>query len=97
MTTLPVTQTWNQTPSKAGEKCVETAMATHNILARFYLRLSLFWKKRQQQRIERDSFNTLLRLDERELADIGLKREDVLRVSKLPLSFNASDELRKSV
>ena len=96
MTTLPVTQTWNQTPSKAGDKCVETAIATHNILVRLILRLSLAWKKRQEQRIDRDAFNTLLRLSDRELADIGLKRDDVLRASNLPLSFNASDELRKS-
>ena len=52
-------------------------------------------KLRQKRRIDRDAFNTLLGLDDRALTDIGVKREDVLWASRLPLSFNAAQELEK--
>ena len=49
----------------------------------------------EKRRIDRDAFNTLLGLDDRALTDIGVKREDVLWASRLPLSFNAAQELEK--
>ncbi|MGI9350782.1 MAG: DUF1127 domain-containing protein [Rhizobiaceae bacterium] len=51
-------------------------------------------KLRVQRRVDRDAFKTLLSLDDRSLADIGVTREDVLWANKLPLSQNASHELQ---
>jgi uncharacterized protein YjiS (DUF1127 family) len=47
----------------------------------------------QQRRIDRLAFEHLLELDDRMLSDIGVKREDVIWASKLPLSQNASEAL----
>lgn len=45
---------------------------------------------RAQQRIDRDAFNQLLRLDNDILRDIGVSREDVVYASRLPISENAA-------
>ena len=52
-------------------------------------------KQRRQQLEDRAAFETVLRLDDRQLKDIGVRRIDVEWASKLPLKFNAADELRK--
>ena len=51
-------------------------------------------KLRAQRKLDREAFNTLLSLDDRSLADIGVSRQDVLWASRLPLSQNASHELQ---
>lgn len=56
-------------------------------------RIAKHIKTRRQQRIDRDAFLHLLRLDERELDDIGLTRDDVIQASNMPLSYNAALEL----
>ncbi|MEM8541312.1 MAG: hypothetical protein AAGF25_10190 [Pseudomonadota bacterium] len=61
---------------------------------RFIQRLGVELETRKQQRIDRDAFNSILTLDERSLADIGVTREEVLWASKLPLSENAALELK---
>ncbi len=53
------------------------------------------WEVRRQRRINRDAFKTLLRMDDRSLADIGVTRDEVVWASRLPLSYNASAELEK--
>jgi len=50
---------------------------------------------RAQQRIDRDAFNQLLRLDNDMLKDIGVSREDVVYASRLPISENAAEYLSK--
>ena len=55
-----------------------------------------YLKTRKQQQIDRDAFNHLLSLDETMLKDIGLRRDDVLWATKLPLSINAALELEKT-
>lgn len=47
----------------------------------------------RQRKIDRDAFAHLVTLDESQLKDIGLRRDDVLWASQLPLSQNASQEL----
>lgn len=43
----------------------------------------------------RNSFKTLLQLDENMLEDVGMTRGDIRWAARLPLSVNASLELRK--
>jgi len=47
-------------------------------------------RKRINQRLERQAFNTLLRLDDQMLKDIGVTRMDVKWASNLPLSQDAA-------
>ncbi len=57
-----------------------------------------FWraaKRRRQARIDRDAFRTMLGLEEHMLRDIGVTRGDVVWASRLPLSVNAAEELRR--
>lgn len=49
----------------------------------------------KQRRIDRDAFRRLIALDDAMLKDIGVKRDDVIWASQLPLSVNASLELEK--
>lgn len=58
-------------------------------------RLKRYLKLRRQRQFDRDAFRTLLRLDDHELADIGITRADVRWASKLPIDVNASQELEK--
>lgn len=58
-------------------------------------RAGQYMERRAQYKIDRDAFRTLERLDERELNDIGLTKDDVIWASRLPLSVNASKELAK--
>lgn len=52
-------------------------------------------RQRRKNRERRDAFNTMLHLDDRMLSDIGVTRDDVRWASRLPLSVNASEELRR--
>ena len=55
----------------------------------------LAWLARRRDRItDRRAFQTMLRLDEHLLNDIGVTRHDVLWASELPLSQNAAQELQ---
>lgn len=49
----------------------------------------------EEFRDRRDSFKALLLLDERMLEDIGMTRGDIRWAARLPLSVNASLELRR--
>lgn len=48
-----------------------------------------------RNRDRRRAFRYLLRLDEKMLLDIGVTREELLRVEAMPLSVNAAEELRR--
>jgi len=50
---------------------------------------------RLQQRIDRDAFNQLLKLDTEMLNDIGVSRDDVVYASRLPISEDAAVYLSK--
>ncbi len=52
-----------------------------------------FVKTRIRQRIERQAFDNLLRLDNQMLSDIGVTRADVVWASNLPLSQDAATQL----
>ena len=41
-------------------------------------------KQRKQRRIDRDAFRSMIMLDETQLKDIGINREDVLWAANLP-------------
>jgi len=53
------------------------------------------WRTHRQNKISRQSFQSLLKLDDNILKDIGVTRYDVLWANKLPLSRNAASELNK--
>lgn len=56
----------------------------------------LVWRReRHRQKIDRLAFETLLRLDEETLADLGYTKAQVTRASKLPLEINAAEHLRR--
>lgn len=53
------------------------------------------WKARRQNKINRQAFQSMLKLEDHILNDIGVTRYDVLWANKLPLSQNAALELNK--
>ena len=53
------------------------------------------YREHERRRMDRIAFQHLLGLDDRMLSDIGVRREDVIWASLLPLSENASMELEK--
>lgn len=58
-------------------------------------RLKSWTVERRRQRLRRDAFNTLLRVDAHILADVtGLTRAQVEHAAKLPLSVNAVEMVR---
>ena len=99
MTTGQVTLPLNCTADHCetgGKRIAEPAVA--HLISRPYSWFETIrqaWNLRQQRRTDRDAFNTLLRLDDRALRDIGVSREDVMWASRLPLTFNAAQELEK--
>lgn len=52
-----------------------------------------YLKKRYEQRVARQAFNNLLRLDDHMLKDVGVTRMDVQWASNLPLSQDAATQL----
>lgn len=54
-----------------------------------------YLRKRRKQKEERQAFNAMLYLDNHMLDDIGVSRADVEWASRLPLSTNAAEELRR--
>ena len=56
-------------------------------------RLRAWAAEREQRRIDRAAFRTLLGLDDQMLRDIGVTRDEVRRAANLPLSVNAAQEL----
>jgi len=99
MTTGQVTLPLNCTADhcEAREKRIGEPFVAHLISRPYswFETIRQAWKLRQHRRTDRDAFNTLLRLDDRALQDIGVSREDVLWASRLPLTFNAAQELEK--
>lgn len=59
------------------------------LLARFKNWFNCYLERRR----DRDSFATLLRLDDHTLIDIGIKKADLIWASRLPLSVDAATEL----
>ncbi|MBB4005350.1 MAG: hypothetical protein V7704_10575 [Aurantimonas endophytica] len=58
-------------------------------------RLKSWTVERRRQRLQRDAFNTLLRVDGHILADVtGLTREQVEHAARLPLSVDATQVIR---
>lgn len=53
------------------------------------------WSRFKEYRERRDAFRAMLRLDDHMLEDIGVSRGDLHWAAHLPLSVNASIELRK--
>ena len=66
-----------------------------NFIKGIFAKLKQFQTQRRQRRIDRDAFKNLLALDEKDLKDIGVRREDVIWASKLAIHKNASQELEK--
>ena len=61
----------------------------------FVARLKSWSVERRHQRLRRDAFNTLLRVDDHILADItGLTRAQVEHAARLPLSVDATEIVR---
>lgn len=58
-------------------------------------RLIAWFDKRSEQVVDRMAFDTLTRLDDRQLRDIGLTRDDVDWASRLPLSQDAAEALKR--
>ena len=95
MTTHNMTTRPNNVTLECPQEIKGIGSSIRRVSSKFLASLVSDWKKRRQQRIDRDAFLNLLRLDERELRDIGLTRDDVLLASKMPLSYNAALELEK--
>ena len=58
-------------------------------------RLKSWSVERRYQRLRRDAFNTLLRVDDHILADVtGLTRAQVEHAARLPLSVDATEIVR---
>lgn len=57
--------------------------------------VKIYLAKRHQQKLDRDAFRNLMKLDERSLKDIGISRDDVLWASTLAGHESASQELEK--
>ncbi len=77
------------------EKAKPAANGLSRMLKGLVEGLAEYWQLRKQQRIDRDAFAHMLSLSDHVLRDTGVTREDVIWASKLPLSKNASKELRK--
>lgn len=61
---------------------------------RLWSSLKAFFRRRRQQRIDRQAFENLLFLDRRVLDDLGYRHDDVQTAYRLPLSVNAAQHLR---
>lgn len=59
-------------------------------------RFTAWHRERARLKTDRLAFETLLRLDDETLEDIGYTRKDVVRASKLPLEMNAAEQLRRN-
>ena len=52
--------------------------------------------ERRRQRLRRDAFNSLLKLDDAILLDVvGVRREDVVRLANLPIGVDAMAALKR--
>lgn len=54
-----------------------------------------WWTERREQIRSRRVFENLLTLDDAMLKDIGATRDEVIRVSQLPMNVSAAQELKK--
>jgi uncharacterized protein YjiS (DUF1127 family) len=80
---------YHHAPVRPGDE--ETNLAASGFAAR----LKSWSVERRQQRLRRDAFNTLLRVDDHILADItGLTRAQVEHAASLPLSVDATAVIR---
>ncbi len=80
---------YHHAPRRPGDE--ETDLAASGFAAR----LKSWNVERRQQRLRRDAFNTLLRVDDHILADItGLTRAQVEHAARLPLSVDAISVIR---
>ncbi|MCK5931309.1 MAG: hypothetical protein KAG89_03975 [Fulvimarina manganoxydans] len=53
--------------------------------------------ERRRQRLQRDAFNSLLKLDDDILWDVvGVRREDVVRLANLPIGVDAMAALKEN-
>lgn len=75
---------------------LHSATPLKSVLASYFAKIADFLEAREQRRIDRDAFNTMLTLDDDMLADIGVTRDDVYWASRLPLSVNASEALQEA-
>lgn len=64
-----------------------TLAAIDKLIQRYFV-----WRDRKS---DRQAFETLLRLDDATLADMGYSRADVEKASRLPISVNAALYLRE--
>jgi uncharacterized protein YjiS (DUF1127 family) len=62
-------------------------------LQKWYMPVRRFWQERQRLRASRRAIRQLKKLDDAALRDIGIRRGDVARVSRLPNSADATAEL----
>jgi len=89
----------NITTCTSVNECHETEKRTGNTLSALagsaYEKVKAYFAMRRKRRIDRDAFNQLMTLDEKNLKDIGITRDDVRHVSSLSLHENASRELEK--
>ena len=65
------------------------------MLATLAKKITQFFITRYNRRIDRQAFKNVLTLDDRTLKDIGVTRQDVIRVSRLPLSVDAAIKLEE--
>ncbi len=82
-----------KTQSQVTKNDLLSQIKTHSL--KWIAQLRIRRENRIQRRIDRDAFLRLMVLDDAMLKDIGVKREDVIWASQLPLSVNASLELEK--
>lgn len=81
---------------------VATNTVSNNLVSALISKLRHQVKNRLQNfqqyksnRIDRQAFQSLVRLDDRVLDDIGVTRGDVIWANNLPLAINAAQELNK--
>lgn len=89
------------TPIKCND-FVATNTVSNNLVSTLASKFRHLVKRRLQDfqqyrsnRIDRLAFQSLVKLDDRVLNDIGVTRGDVIWANKLPLAMNAAQELNK--
>ncbi|MEM9330514.1 MAG: DUF1127 domain-containing protein [Pseudomonadota bacterium] len=93
MSVHPANDTFWIDRSEQKQKTASLNHRTRHSISDLFRKTISALRTRRKQKMDRDSFDTLLSLDDRSLADIGVTRDEVKWASSLPLSTNAALEI----
>ena len=77
-----------RTPASSG-----LTLKASSVVRTWFGKISQRWNNHRELRTNRKAFQTMLRLDDTMLNDIGVTRSEVQWANSLPLSVNAAVEL----